>query len=331
MQLDRSTVKSGAVVPMVGLISNPKSTTNAGGMEKVRRLVSESGNVVHYELDGPASVDDALALLARANPAVLIINGGDGTIGMVLAALLHRSPFKVIPPIVLLPGGKTNMTAADLGARGCPEKVLRRALSLLRRGKLADRLTSRNLLELDMGDGTPPRVGTFLGAAGVVKAIFWCRRHAYARGLPNVVAHGVSLFTMLGAALAIGPQRKLMRSNPMRIRVRGGGALEGRYMAVFVTSLNSLLFGLKPFGREGQGGLGFAAVEPGTANVMRAFVAVLGRWFGRTTVKGAHTRRSDQVVLECTDPLTLDGEIYTPKPGVPITVRGDRALTFVRL
>ena len=128
MQIDQKTLCSGVAVPLVAVISNPASTTNAGGMESVRSIIEKSANVVHFELNGIETIDEALALFARANPSLLIVNGGDGTIGAVLAALLYRNPFRVIPPIAFLPGGKTNMTAADLGATGSTEKVLKRLL-----------------------------------------------------------------------------------------------------------------------------------------------------------------------------------------------------------
>lgn len=331
MQLDKNSIKSGAVVPLVAIISNPLSTTNAARIEAVRKVVDESANVVHFELNGIETVDEALALFARANPALLVVNGGDGTIGAVLASLLDRSPFDIIPPIAFLPGGKTNMTAADLGFKGRPEKVLRRLIRITNEGELANRLTSMNLIEMDLGDGQPPRVGTFFGTAGVVKGINWCREHAYEAGMPNGLAHLVAITKLLASAFGLSKEKRLMVSDPMTVNVPGGGRMTGEFSAVMATTLDRLLLRMRPYGQEGRGGLKFSAVEAGGGNVFRAMMGLLTGKFGKKTIVGVHTRRSDEIRVDGTDPVTLDGEIYYPIPGKEIVLRGNRALTFVSL
>jgi len=331
MQLDKENLKSGAVVPLVAILSNPLSTTNAGGMTAIRKLVEESANVVHFELNGIETVDQALALFSKANPAMIVINGGDGTIGAVLASILYNNHFNVIPPIAFLPGGKTNMTAADLGFKGKPVKVLRKLLRLAREGHVADHMETRHVIEMDLGDGENPRVGTFFGGAGVVKGIFWCRENAYSMGLPNALAHFVSFTKLFLSAVGIGREKSLLVSDPMSITIPGGGILTGQYASVVATTLNSLLLGLKPYGKEGPGGLGFSAIEAGSSNLMRAFKGLATGQFGTKTIHGSHVRRGDEVRIEGTDPVTLDGEIYHPVSGKPIILRGDKSLAFVSL
>lgn len=331
MQLDRASINSGAVVPLVAIISNPLSTTNSDRLGAIRKVIDSAANVVHFELSGMETVDEALDLFARANPALLIINGGDGTIGAVLASILHRKPFAVVPPIAFLPGGKTNMTAADLGFRGKPEKVLQRLLKLTREGGLADRLATRHLIELDMGDGKRPHVGTFFGTAGVVRGIEWCREHAYSLGLPNGLAHVVAVSKLILSAFGLSRDKGLMVSGPMTVTVVGGGRFDGRFSAVVSTTLDRLILGLKPYGREGNGGLRFSAVEAGSGNVFRALKGLISGAYGKKTIEGVHVRRANEVRIEGTDPVTLDGELYYPAPGVPLTLRGDKQLTFVSL
>jgi len=331
VHIEQSELQSGAMVPLVAILSNPKSTTNAAGMGSIRKVINESANIVHFELDGMETIDEALALFARANPAVLIVNGGDGTIGLVLQALLYRNPFGVIPPIAFLPGGKTNMTAADLGSKGDPIKVLRRILAMAKRGEIPENLSKRNLIELDLGDGLEPRVGTFFGTAGIVKGIYWCRENAYAKGMPNSIAHIWSAFKLISSAFGIGKDKEMMISDPMKIVVPGSARIDGQYAAVLATTLDKLLLGLKPYGREGNGGLGFSAVESGPKNVFRALKGLATGRYGRSFIQGVHTRRSDQVRIEGSDPVTLDGEMYTPLAGKPVLLRGDKSLTFVKL
>jgi len=331
MQLEQPNLKSGAMVPLVAIISNPLSTTNAAGMEAIRKTVDESSNVVHFELNGIDTVDEALALFGRTNPAILVINGGDGTIGAVLSSILYKNPFTVVPPIAFLPGGKTNMTAADLGFKGKPVNVLKKLIKLAREGMVAEKLTSRNLIEMDLGDGKPPRVGTFFGAAGVVKGIHWCRENAYAKGLPNTVAHVLYGLKLFIAALGIGGSKDLLISDPMSLNVVGHGRMSGQYSAVISTTLNRLLLGIKPYGKDGGGGLRFAAIESGGGNFLRAAKGLLLSTFGNKTIVGTQVRQGNEVRVEGTDPVTLDGEIYHPLPGKPVVLRGDKALAFIQL
>ncbi len=331
MQLDKSNIQSGAAVPLVAIMSNPLSTTNAGGMVEIRKVINESANVVHFELNGIDTIDEALQLFAKANPAMIIINGGDGTIGAALSAILYKKHFSVIPPIAFLPGGKTNMTAADLGFKGKPAKVLRKLLKIASEGKIPQMVTNRHLIELDMGDGELPKVGTFFGTAGVVKGIFWTRENAYSKGVPNSIAHIMAISKLIGSAFGIGKQKDLLVSDPMEIIVPGSARMAGQYAAVMATTLDKLLLGLKPYSSEGKGGLRFSAIEPGRGNVFRAITALITGRFGKKTINGSHTRNSDEIRFEGTDPVTLDGEIYQPIAGVPITLRGDKALTFISL
>lgn len=331
MQLDTNSVQSGATVPLIAIISNPLSTTNASRIDTIRKVVDESANVVHFELNGIETIDEALALFAKANPAMLIVNGGDGTIGAVLAALLYRNPFDVIPPIAFLPGGKTNMTAADLGFKGKPEKVLRRLIGLAKEGGVPDSLVRMHLIEMDLGDGKTPQVGTFFGTAGVVKGIEWCREHAYEMGLPNGLAHFVAIFKLLLSAFGIGKDKRLMVSDPMSVIVPGSARLNGEFAAVMCTTLDRLLLRMRPYGQEGKGGLKFSAIEAGGGNVFRAIKGLLNTTFGKKFIQGTHTRRSDEVRIGGTDPVTLDGEIYYPVPGKEIVLKGNRSLTFVSL
>jgi len=333
MLLDKAKIQDGVAIPLVAVLSNPLSATNAGGMDEIRRVVNESPNVVHFELNGIETMDEAMELFGRANPALLIINGGDGTLGAAFASILYNKPFQEIPPIAILPGGKTNMTAADLGAKGKPIKVLRKLLKLANGGGVPDRLTKRHVIEMDLGDGQRPRVGTFFGTAGIIKGIFWCREYAYSAGIPNTLAHIFSAVKLVSSALGIGRDKTLMVSDPMSIFVPGSCRIAGQYASVVSTTLNSLLLGVKPYAYKnaGTGGIRFSAVEAGPANVLRALKGFITGSFGDKYLPGIHVRRTNEVRIEGTDPVTLDGEVYHPVAGKPVTLKGDKSLTFVSL
>ncbi len=223
------------------------------------------------------------------------------------------------------------MTAADLGFKGRPVKVLKKLLKLAQTGEIPNLLTRRNVIEMDMGDGSQPKVGTFFGTAGIVRGIFWCRENAYTRGLPNSMAHVWSAYKLITSALGLSRNKGLMVSNPMSITVPGSARMSGRYSIVMSTTLDRLLFGAKPYGKEGKGGLRFSALEAGPTTLIRSFFGLITGRFGNSSIAGLHVRKSDEVRIDGTDPVTLDGEIYQPLPDKPVVLKGNRSLTFITL
>ena len=74
-------------------------------------------------------IGEAMRTIARVEPAVLVINGGDGTVQAALTELHNGGHFgDEPPPVAVLPNGKTNLIALDLGARGDPVEALERLL-----------------------------------------------------------------------------------------------------------------------------------------------------------------------------------------------------------
>lgn len=320
-------------MPQVAVLSNPSSTTNRGQFDRVRSMLSEARNIFHYELDTVERIPEALSIFASTKPDLLVINGGDGTIQATLSALLNDNPFgKKAPPIGILPGGKTNMIAEDLGCYGRVEKVMNSFIRVTRDGTLGQRTIKRHLIELDLGTGQPPLFGMFFGGAGMVNGIKYCREHIYPMKLPNMISHVMAVGALTTSALGGGERENSpMHSNPMKIVMPAGGVLEGRFMMVVATTLDRLLLGMRPYGREGKGNLKFSAVEHRPGAIVSATRGVITGTFGRATLGGVATRRINEIRISGDDPVTLDGEIYDIAAGQTITLRGDKSLEFLSL
>ncbi|MDZ7826711.1 MAG: diacylglycerol kinase family protein [Gammaproteobacteria bacterium] len=100
----------------MAILSNAGSGRNRGRNALLRTLDAVSG--VHHRITRSAEeVDAALAELLAPAPAVLAVNGGDGTVQAVLTALEQRGGGDC-PPLAILPAGSTNMTAHDLRCGG---------------------------------------------------------------------------------------------------------------------------------------------------------------------------------------------------------------------
>jgi len=315
---------------LVGVLTNCASDRNRRSVHTTTRLLERNPHVFHFELTDIADIPQALAMFADARVSTVVINGGDGTVQAALSCLVNDRPFDTPPPIAVLPGGKTNMIAADLGMRGRPERQLKRLLRRMRSRRRTPKLVERHLISLDIGDGTPPRLGMFFGTAGVVNGLLWCRRRVHPLNLPSWSAHLVALALLLITTITRQKSSPL-RSGPMRLHLDGGEQMAGRFSIVLATTLDRLLFRLRPFGREGNGGLKFSAVDASGGAMLRALAALLTGRFSKGGTDGLHVRRTDSLRVEGSDPVTLDGEIYHPLPDREIRLGSEHRLTFLKL
>ena len=87
----------------------------------MREYCAEHPDIFHYEVEHANQIGEAMRTIARVRPKVLVINGGDGTVQAALTELYNGGHFgDQPPPVAVLPSGKTNLIALDLGARGDP-------------------------------------------------------------------------------------------------------------------------------------------------------------------------------------------------------------------
>ena len=84
---------------------------------------------------------------------MLVINGGDGTVQAALTEIHNGGHFgDEPPPVAVLPSGKTNLIALDLGAPGDPIEALERLLEIAQ-ADLSPHLVARELIALRCGTG----------------------------------------------------------------------------------------------------------------------------------------------------------------------------------
>src|SRR5205085_9605441 len=122
----------------IALISNRRSTGNIAQLPRIRAYCDEHPDVFHYEVEQASQIGEAMKVIARVRPRVLAINGGDGTVQATLTELYNGGHFgDTPPPVAVLPSGKTNLIALDLGARRDPIATLERLIAHARPDHLA--------------------------------------------------------------------------------------------------------------------------------------------------------------------------------------------------
>jgi len=317
----------------IALLSNPKSTGNLAQLPRIRAFCAEHPDIFHYEVEKADQVGTALETIARVRPKMLVINGGDGTVQAALTELYNGGHFGTEPPpVAVLPSGKTNLIALDLGSQGDPIVALEKLMAIAQ-ADLSPHIVARELIALRCGAGEQmPVIGMFLGGAGLADTMLYCREKIYPLGLPNGVSHAITALALL-AQLFLRLKASFLPPNPSAVAVswRNSQSLSGRFSLLAVTTLDKLLLSGEINGRS-RGALRLVAIEQRPGSLLRAFFATLFGKLGHSKMRGVHFEESDEISIEGeSSKVILDGETFRAEIGQPIFLKLAHPLSFVRI
>lgn len=304
--------------PRLGVISNPHSGHNRRGLEAVSALLAGAHGVHHVVTRDPEQLAATLAQFARDGVDTLAVNGGDGSLARVVGLLVERSPFTSMPLVCALPGGTSNVTAADTGMRGGLPDALARLLAW-RRGEAGEvRRIVRPVIGVRGADGRALGHGFIFDAGAVVDGIEYWNRRVKAHGPRGDAGPGLALARTLWGMLR-GHEGF---AEPLRARITeaSGAPLDGEFRLIVASALERLFLGIHPFCDEGTGRLLFTAVERRAPHFLRSLPPLLAgrRTHRMTPANGYHSHRIDALGLDFDGVFTLDGELYrstdAPRP-----------------
>lgn len=319
---------------LLALLSNPQSTGNRSMLPQVRQFCEQHGEIFHYEVEEAGQIGKALATIACVRPKILVINGGDGTVQAALTELYQGGHFgDTPPPVAVLPNGKTNLIAMDLGMKGSPLEALEQLLAVAR-GDMSEHLVVRQMIALSNGDDSRPVLGMFLGGAGLAEFILYCRHKIYPLGLPNGLSHvlaGIAGFISILFKVSVSFLPR--RSSPMRVVLVRGGEMQGTYSLLIITTLEKLLLsGSIRDWHSSRRKMKLMMIDQSAYVMLRAIMAMIFGRFGRQPMNGVHLIAGDEIRIEGDNSnVILDGEIFSATPGHPITLRSTPPVPFVRL
>jgi len=316
----------------VAILSNPRSTGNRELLPRVRSYCATRPDLFHYEVEQAEDIGDALRAIAQVRPKVLVVNGGDGTVQAALTGLHLDDPFDgAPPPVAVLPNGKTNLIALDLGAVGDPIAVLERIVELAK-SDISANVVQRELIALTEGDqGNRPVLGMFLGGAGLADTILYCRNKIYPLGLPNGLSHVLAALAVL-ISMLFGVRGKYFppAPKPVQVSLVAGNGSQQRFAFLIVTTLERMLFGSKTSG--GSHGLKFMAVDQSVVAIIRAIYASVRGQLGEQPVRGVHVEQGDIIRIDSErSSVILDGEEFEAIAGRPILLRSTPPVPFLSL
>ncbi|WP_156679757.1 diacylglycerol/lipid kinase family protein [Sphingomonas profundi] len=320
---------------LIALLSNPRSTGNRAILPRIRSYCAQHSEIFHYEVEDVDQIGDALRTISRVEPKVLVVNGGDGTVQMTLTELYHGGHFEgTPPPLAVLPNGKTNLIALDLGASGDPIAALERVLAIARGGVEAH-VVSRELISLSSGEANEkPVLGMFLGGAGLADSILFCRNKVYPLGLPNGLSHALT-FVAVVLSLVIGIRAAFLppRPRPVTVSLIRQGVIQGSFALLIVTTLQRMLLNTQTSTAEAQpGALKLMMVNHSPFSLVRAVAAGVSGKLGHQRLAGVHVERGDEIRIEGErSSVILDGEVYEARAGGAIVLTQTSPMPFLRL
>lgn len=320
--------------PRVGLITNPHSRRNRNGLAGIEAIIAARGDVRHRITQSVDDVRVALQEFAEQGVGVVAINGGDGTTAQVFGALLDASPFSTQPAVVLLPGGTTNMNAADAGMRGSLKKSVESLCRWSEGEDLPVEHLSRPILRVDGALGQDALYGMFFGAGSIIiGGIEHCTSQIHRIGLRDEIGPGVTLLRAVWGILRGDPQFAAPIDVTLRVDEQGEAA-QKQLAILLVTSLERLFLGMHPWWGHEQQALHSTWIEKSARGLLRKLMGLLrGKpGAGATPENGYISHNTRQLELDMDATFTIDGELYqASREHGPIRVSHGGDIKFLKI
>ena len=270
------------------------------------RVASPRARHQHIAFDGLEAQVDGASLVA--------VEGGDGTVLAVTTALMRAAARtgEAPPPVILVPGGRTDLVARHFGCPRDPDAIAR----LIERGG-----RSRACRPLRIQHEGETTYGWFLSTGAVPRGAAYARDVVYEAGDR---AEGSLSVTATLAGIVLNPRRlaKVMAPTPFDGDLAGTRhGPEHRFM--LATTLPGLMVGLDPFWGKGDGPVRVTLATARATKLRRTLASV---WAGRVPrdaeARGYVSRNLARLTYETEGPTLLDGEQCAWDQRVTVTAAG---------
>lgn len=327
----------------LALISNPLSYTNRrrGGqaLAVIEEQIRQAGGQVWRVHDG-ASLEAAVNEAIAGGSCLLVANGGDGTIHGVVSAVLRHYGDQPAPAIAVLPGGRTNVIAADLGLRGAPASFIPTLIQAWNKGQL--RFSTRATLAVSQSK-QPQRFGFLMNGGGLARLIeeCWAFRERYKSwGLYGGFGTGV---WVVGRIVSAVLGRALFRPERAHCHWRAPGQSEALWcdsLAAFSLTTNEKLpLGVSPYAEaESQAEIQASRFKGTAINgearrvVWRILAGLLGRGAGLDQASGFKSGWAESIRIQADEAMRyhFDGESYPLAQGEELLIQRGPDLRLVQ-
>jgi hypothetical protein len=234
----------------VGIVLNPCSGTVRRALPRFRLLARDVPGATVLEATTAEEIARAVSHFQLRECDLLVVLGGDGTLQAAISRLLSHEPSS-LPTVLVMPGGTTNMSAIDLGARLSVAKALKRLPAWLAGQAVKPKIVARAALRVDSPLCPAPRFGLFFGIGAIVNGVRYYHQVLRPKRVPGALGPTLAFGRLLFSALHHLPA-ELLRALPARLCTHRG-VWERDWLVVFATTLDRLLAGSRPYwGTEQQ-------------------------------------------------------------------------------
>jgi diacylglycerol kinase-like protein len=311
-------------VSRLGIVANGRSWRNRGAGASP----APPGDALFEAPDSPDDYPEVMRRFAAAGVTTLAVDGGDGTLRDVMSAMAPAFG-EALPQIALLPNGKTNVAAADVGGAGRGPDAVAKLAAALKDGSRIVTSVRRPIVASFDGRSV---YGFVFGLGAFERATRLVDERVHDRGFAQKL--GVALGVVAsGSAALFGKEREVWRRGvPLSLAIDGAPETTHDSFALLATSLRRWVLGLWPFWGEGEGAIEVTEVAaPPRRLALNLSTAGLGQPRASAATEGWRSERADLIVLGLRDPFIIDGDRFAPGPDGKVELRAGPALTFVRL
>ena len=316
----------------VGIISNPLSERNKRRGSRIAVASRGVPNLVHRELSTIDDIRPIIAEYAAREIGILALDGGDGTIQAALSEMLNNGPFERAPVLAVIPSGMTNAVATDVGLSGSPEKARARLRHAARLEPGALTTAERGVIRMTCDPALPPVYGMLFGLGAFYRAIMLCRRSVHPMGMRSSLALGATIAGLLARRMLSGDREdEVFRGDMIEVGWDNAEYHAGLHLMMLASTLRRFALGIRPFWGNGPGGLRVTDVAYPARHFGRSLIPILCS--GKPPLTNGEdyvSRNVERIQLGMSCPFTLDGQLFEPVPGMPVTLESGPTIRFLR-
>lgn len=304
-------MSNGSNPPIAIALSNPNSGKNKkDGLEKFVQAVNNHSSIRHVISSSEGEMKSALNSAKQSNIAIIIVNGGDGTLQSVLTYLKLKENLAYQPELVLLKAGTTSMGFGDVGFKREINKVLESINRYAAGENQYVKKKTRQVLRMTLTQEELSLCGMFFGAGAIHSGILYCRQNMHTKGIRGELGPTMAMLRFLFDWITVN---KLTSSTQAKVSIDQDNLFLGDFSIITATSLKRLLAGVYPYWRDTQDDMfALSLIKQGAPKPIKSGLRIL-RGSSPNLEEHEDYYRSysaSEVMLEIQDGFTLDGELF---------------------
>lgn len=298
----------------LGVLTNPNSGGNRKGLAAISDILRRQPDALHREVVTLPETAAALDEFVRSEVNLVAINGGDATIQTVLTALFHLKPYEQLPLLAILRAGTDSAIARDIGIQGSRDRGLRKLVNWIRHPDGKGTIFERPVMRVQSSVLPQSLYGMIFGAAAIYQGILFCRRNIYSLGVRGVLAPSLTAARFLLGIIRKNPQYATTATST--IELDQIAPIRGDFLMVLVSTIERVLFGLRPYWGTEAGPLRFTAISNRPHHLMRVLpsMALEQKCRLRTPQNGYFSHNASEARLTLSSGFMLDGELHPIGP-----------------